>query len=707
MVTEPVFAAAGRPEGLIPLLQAVPNTPASGTPTSKSPTGEVSSGGALAKLQGVCARLDGVCGEVAGLTDEDLIEGIRAAEEVGRILDAFRVRTAGEVERRSTKNLKERRLSGRYGCRTATELLERLTQASTTEIRNRIKLDRLTHTSPAGSGGTALTSGAAHFPTVGEAFFSGKLGRDAAELVTGKLARIAHQADPEATAGAEAELVGAATAGQFGPLAGGTTNTVHDGAASPAADRAPQGPGAPRPTLSQLKDQANHSTRLLQTTGPRHDAQKAARRRSLTFGTPQDGLVPIFGKLMPETAAGLQQLLNSYLNPAAQRSAAKVGAAPSGDTPADWATAPTPEDSRTPEQKRHDVLGSIVIGATRSASTPTLGGEAPTLMVHAKAEDLADPEGSVTADGVDIPLPVDFAHRMACTGAVQKLVFGSNGRATKLTSKERTFTANQRKAIAARDGGCVIPGCSIPSAWCEVHHVTPWADRGETDTDNGVLLCWWHHHHLDASGWKIRMTAGIPEIKAPDWIERNGPYRAAPNARTRDIAPPNPRTLQGTDHQPEQGHPKDPVTPLPDGLAGSPAPAETQDRSAMDHPALLEVPDTHSPGTPAAQPLRLAADPDARPMVEPAHRTEPAPGQRTTGQEIQIGQSGTRADGRGTGSARYCDKPRSIMKPATGVPSTGPRSPGRNSTGAYGHSRSNANTPDSRDDHRCLHHVAT
>ena len=35
----------------------------------------------------------------------------------------------------------------------------------------------------------------------------------------------------------------------------------------------------------------------------------------------------------------------------------------------------------------------------------------------------------------------------------------------------RTATPAQRKALAARDGGCIIPGCQIPAENCQAHHV--------------------------------------------------------------------------------------------------------------------------------------------------------------------------------------------------------------------------------------------
>ncbi|TFD48034.1 HNH endonuclease [Cryobacterium sp. Hh11] len=44
------------------------------------------------------------------------------------------------------------------------------------------------------------------------------------------------------------------------------------------------------------------------------------------------------------------------------------------------------------------------------------------------------------------------------------------------------------------DGGCIIPGCTIPARWTEVHHVLPWHEGGLTNIDNGTLPGPSHHH---------------------------------------------------------------------------------------------------------------------------------------------------------------------------------------------------------------------
>jgi len=68
----------------------------------------------------------------------------------------------------------------------------------------------------------------------------------------------------------------------------------------------------------------------------------------------------------------------------------------------------------------------------------------------------------------------------------------------------------------------------------EIHHVFPDAAGGKTHTNNGVLLCWFHHRTIETSGWKIRMLRGVPQIKAPPWLDPGGgKWRYVTKSRTR------------------------------------------------------------------------------------------------------------------------------------------------------------------------------
>jgi 5-methylcytosine-specific restriction protein A len=121
-----------------------------------------------------------------------------------------------------------------------------------------------------------------------------------------------------------------------------------------------------------------------------------------------------------------------------------------------------------------------------------------------------------------------------CTGGIQPVVFGDENAICALGVPDRCFNREQRRAIAARDGGCIIPGCQIPASLSEIHHVIPDAAGGKTQVDNGVMLCWFHHRTIETSGWRIRMLRGVPHLKAPPWLDPGGrTWRDATKSKTR------------------------------------------------------------------------------------------------------------------------------------------------------------------------------
>jgi hypothetical protein len=240
--------------------------------------------------------------------------------------------------------------------------------------------------------------------------------------------------------------------------------------------------------------------------GARPKEKRARKHRRLHIGKETvDGLIPISGDLMAEVGAGLKRLIDAHL-----RSPAFVD--PDADSDASFRDH---SDLRTIDQKRHDIFASIINAASRVADAPELGGAAPAVIVTVTADALQDPNGVGSIDGLDVPVPVATIERMIDTGGFQLETFGPNGRILSLSSVQRCFNATQRRAITGRDGGCIIPGCSIPAGWCEVHHVIPYRDGGRTHVDNGVLLCWNHHHDIDTGPWRISMPNGVPHVRGP------------------------------------------------------------------------------------------------------------------------------------------------------------------------------------------------
>ena len=90
----------------------------------------------------------------------------------------------------------------------------------------------------------------------------------------------------------------------------------------------------------------------------------------------------------------------------------------------------------------------------------------------------------------------------------------------------RTATPAQRRALAVRDKGCIIPGCPVPAQTCQAHHLTDWADEGPTDLSNLALVCWAHHRQVDLHLWQITPQPPgdqrAPARTGPSWPANHG-----------------------------------------------------------------------------------------------------------------------------------------------------------------------------------------
>lgn len=301
---------------------------------------------------------------------------------------------------------------------------------------------------------------------------------------------------------------------------------------------APEGGSVPEPTPAELAQLSQVLAAYLDPDGAEPTDIVASRERGLWIGRIREGRVRIRGELLPEVAAQLNRLLDSLLNPRVESVPIPDGvrfkdsepnpALLDGDVYDGEGLAPL--DDRTRPQRMHDAFATVLGAAARGGELPDLGGAAPTLVVTVSASDYASGSGWASVDGPDgdsMPVPVRVAAQAGCAGGIQRVLFDERGRIAGLGTSGRIFNALQRRAIVVRDGGCVIPGCTVPASWCEIHHVQEHSRGGPTHTDNGVALCWHHHRTLHLCEWQIRMRSGVPEVRGPAWWDRRRQWRPA------------------------------------------------------------------------------------------------------------------------------------------------------------------------------------
>ncbi|MGO1255046.1 DUF222 domain-containing protein [Microbacterium gubbeenense] len=294
----------------------------------------------------------GLTGEISSLSDADLVSAVEEVEALVRQVDALKVRVAGEVDVRSDPldgdRVGDDRLAIAFGCRNATELLERTTRASVPELRSRVRLDRRTRDRHHLMTGESTT----RYPIVAQAFRDGAIGIDIARHLTDELdhASKTHHIDPDEKRTAEREIIGATVAGLTGAES-----------ASECDDALPS-------TFDEYRTVAQVWIEFLTRDGVEPDDDWQARRRGFSLGRARNGLVPVRGDLIPEVAAGIQRLFDAY---AGSRTLFAPGTPePGTDQSTPWNGDEKYDDPRTAIQRNHDVLGSIVQAAARSADAP-------------------------------------------------------------------------------------------------------------------------------------------------------------------------------------------------------------------------------------------------------------------------------------------------------------------------------------------------
>ena len=451
-------------------------------------------------LSAICHELGALVTEAfdshtaARLPDDDLLAALAALARLRRQTDALLAELVAQVDERADAAPHADRITTVHGCRSVNELVQRVTLVSRRTAGELLRAGRGIAQATAPTTGAALD---AAYPAMRTAATDGVVGIDALLAVIDTLE------------GAECE---------------GPERRSADGELAIAARGADEGA---QPCAEELRLQASVWAMYLDPDGAEPREARALRKRGLTLGVCRDGLVPLRGSLLPEVAGQLSRIFDSVLNP-------KVGAMATGPVFVESQTIPTAEtDPRSRVQKQHDALATALTVAARSGELPTIGGSAPTLVVSVRADDLAQDHGYAHLDDCDEPVALSVARQVACAGAVQRVSVDDRGRIVAIGIADRVFAAHQRKAIALRDGGCVIPGCGVPAAWCEIHHVQEAALGGPTHTDNGVLLCWFHHRTIDTGGWKVRMNRGVPEIRGPAWWDSSARWHPATKSPTR------------------------------------------------------------------------------------------------------------------------------------------------------------------------------
>ncbi|MEV0794775.1 DUF222 domain-containing protein [Kribbella sp. NPDC050459] len=300
----------------------------------------------------------------------------------------------------------------------------------------------------------------------------------------------------------------------------------------------------------ELRTAAKEIADLLDSDGPEPEELKAYERESLTLSAADNG-VKFKGFLANENAELLRAVVHAGARPHKtvdgdhdprprdKRQADALSDALS-IAAAVWATTgPTPGPTTGPTTGTENAASTADTGHTAGAAGT--GGRVARYGAKANITVTIDLEvlRSATADAIGHTVYSDglsagTIRRLACDANIIPLVLGSNSEPLDVGRRVRLVTGAMRRALDARDRGCVV--CGAPPIMCDAHHLISWIDGGDTKVDNLALLCRRHHVDLHRGRWHITITNGIVHVRRPSWAEP-----APAPAAARRTAPPRAR----------------------------------------------------------------------------------------------------------------------------------------------------------------------
>ncbi|MFB6368424.1 MAG: DUF222 domain-containing protein [Gemmatimonadota bacterium] len=233
--------------------------------------------------------------------------------------------------------------------------------------------------------------------------------------------------------------------------------------------------------------------------GSRQD--EAARERELhrlrrfSVVPDDDGSYRVRGRLTPEVAAVLMRAVEAASDALYAEEEPDPEASPR-------------QRRREAARRRHDALGLV---AERGLAAGFSGEEVPVsgsraeryqVLLHVDRDTLSgegEPGRSELEDGTRVS--AETSRRLSCDAGLVGVLRGKQGEVLDVGRKRRTVPPALRRALEVRDRGCRFPGCGL--RFTDAHHITHWADGGETSLENCVLLCRRHHRLVHEEGWTV------------------------------------------------------------------------------------------------------------------------------------------------------------------------------------------------------------
>ena len=206
-----------------------------------------------------------------------------------------------------------------------------------------------------------------------------------------------------------------------------------------------------------------------------------------------------------------------------------------------------PDDCRSADQYRADALVAICLAVLHGQSIeglPKWQGRHPQVQVMVALSTLLgmdEQPGELAGYG---PIPADVARKMAAdpTGTWTRLVTDDLGHLIDYGREKYRPPQDLIDHVTARDRTCRGPHCHRHARRCEVDHVVPFSEGGETNAGNLGPECPREHHVKHDAGWQVeRLPDGTIRWTTPTGRVYDRPPESFPVDQTRPkLEPPEP-----------------------------------------------------------------------------------------------------------------------------------------------------------------------
>jgi hypothetical protein len=240
---------------------------------------------------------------------------------------------------------------------------------------------------------------------------------------------------------------------------------------------------AARLSVVRFRTACMHARHAADPEGYLNEEREGIDARTLTLTATDDGVVVINGILDKVGGAALR----TALEPLARRAGK--------------------DDDRLRDRRMADALVDLSMHALDSGLIPQQASQRTHMQVTTTLETLMGLSGAPAAElEFSLPISAKAVERLSCDCSITRILLDSDSMVIDVGRAKRTITGPQRKALNARDRGCVWVGCDRPASWTSGHHLVHWRRGGPGDMPNLALLCYRHHVMVHEGNWQMVRT---------------------------------------------------------------------------------------------------------------------------------------------------------------------------------------------------------